>query len=172
MESTLDILLAHNAWATRRMLAVCEKLTAEQFHERFDIGLGSLHDTLLHIVGAMQRWSDRIAEVPLRPSPEAEKRPRTPRELLAMLDEASQALRSAAEGASATGEGLAARFAVTFGGHEPLVFTRGAALVHVTTHGMHHRAQALNMLRRLGVSDLVDEIDALDWELAEGPQAA
>ena len=32
--------------------------------------------------------------------------------------------------------------------------TRGAVLAHVVTHGMHHRAQCLNMLRRLGVRPL------------------
>jgi uncharacterized damage-inducible protein DinB len=33
-------------------------------------------------------------------------------------------------------------------------FTRGAVLVQVSTHAMHHRAQCLNMLRHLGVSPL------------------
>ena len=36
----------------------------------------------------------------------------------------------------------------------------------VATHGMHHRAQCLNMLRQLaapGVSDRLPEIDVLDW---------
>ncbi len=44
-------------------------------------------------------------------------------------------------------------------------FALGAALVHVTTHGMHHRAQCLNMLRHLsapGISDRLPEIDPLD----------
>jgi uncharacterized damage-inducible protein DinB len=41
-------------------------------------------------------------------------------------------------------------------------------LVHVTTHGMHHRAQCLNMLRHLavpGVSDRLPEIDVLEWQI-------
>jgi uncharacterized damage-inducible protein DinB len=33
-------------------------------------------------------------------------------------------------------------------------FPRVGVLVHVTTHGMHHRAQCLNMLRHLGVTPL------------------
>jgi uncharacterized damage-inducible protein DinB len=33
-------------------------------------------------------------------------------------------------------------------------FARAAVLAHVTTHGMHHRAQCLNILRRLGVTPL------------------
>jgi uncharacterized damage-inducible protein DinB len=40
-------------------------------------------------------------------------------------------------------------------------------LAHVTTHGMHHRAQCLNMLRRLevaGLSDNLPELDVLEWQ--------
>jgi uncharacterized damage-inducible protein DinB len=33
-------------------------------------------------------------------------------------------------------------------------FTRGVVITHVATHGMHHRAQCLNMLKHLGVSPL------------------
>jgi uncharacterized damage-inducible protein DinB len=43
--------------------------------------------------------------------------------------------------------------------------------VHVTTHGMHHRAQCLNVLRRLevpGVSDRLPDLDALEWQLKGG----
>ena len=32
--------------------------------------------------------------------------------------------------------------------------TRAAVLAHVATHGTHHRAQCLNMLRHLGVQPL------------------
>jgi uncharacterized damage-inducible protein DinB len=46
----LDILLAHNLWATRQLLGACSKLTSEQFHRRFDIGNGSLHDAATHML--------------------------------------------------------------------------------------------------------------------------
>jgi DNA-binding FadR family transcriptional regulator len=39
----------------------------------------------------------------------------------------------------------------------------GGAIVHIVTHGMHHRAQLLYMLRLLGVQNLI-EGDALSWE--------
>jgi uncharacterized damage-inducible protein DinB len=32
--------------------------------------------------------------------------------------------------------------------------TRAAVFAQITTHGMHHRAQCLNMLRQLGVTPL------------------
>ena len=39
----------------------------------------------------------------------------------------------------------------------------GTAIAHVITHSAHHRAQALNMLRRIGVSSL-PECDPFSWE--------
>jgi uncharacterized damage-inducible protein DinB len=162
----LDILLRHDAWATREVLRACTTLTDEQWHRRFEIGLGSLHDTLTHVIGAMRRWADRIDGPPteLRPSIEGDAR-RTPSELLALLDAFAVELAASAERARA--RGLGTEFAVTLAGQTHR-FTLGAALVHVTTHGMHHRAQCLNMLRHLGVpgvSDRLPEIDPLDWQL-------
>jgi uncharacterized damage-inducible protein DinB len=46
-------------------------------------------------------------------------------------------------------------------------FTAAAAMVHVLTHGHYHRAQCLNMLRRLnvpGVSDKIPDLDVIDWQ--------
>ena len=165
-DDPLDILLRHDAWATREVLRACAGLTDEQWRRRFEIGLGSLHDTLTHVVGAMRRWADRIDGPPteLRPSIEGDSR-RTPPELLALLDASAAELAASAERARA--RGLGTEFDVTLAGRTHR-FTLGAALVHVTTHGMHHRAQCLNMLRHLGVpgvSDRLPEIDPLDWQV-------
>ena len=162
----LDILLRHDAWATREVLRACSGLTDEQWHRRFEIGPGSLHDALTHVVGAMLRWADRIDGPPteLRPSIEGIAR-RTPAELLALLEAAESGLAASADRARA--RGLGTEFDVTLAGKTHR-FTLGAALVHVTTHGMHHRAQCLNMLRHLGapgISDRLPEIDPLDWQL-------
>lgn len=45
----------------------------------------------------------------------------------------------------------------------PTERTYGGAIAHVVTHSMHHRAQLLYLLRRLGVQDL-PEGDVLSWE--------
>ncbi len=49
----LTILLLHDRWATGQVLEACEGLPEEAFHRRFEIGPGSLHDALTHIVGTM-----------------------------------------------------------------------------------------------------------------------
>lgn len=163
----LDIMLEHNAWATREILRACLALDGDAWTRRFDIGPGSLHDTLTHVVGAMLRWADRIEGPPRVLRPEIENGTlRTPAELMALLDEAASDLSRAAN--IARQRGLATECDLTFGGRT-YRFTFGAMLVHVATHGMHHRAQCLNMLRGLGipgVSDRLPEIDALDWQLA------
>lgn len=57
----IDIMLAHNEWATRNVLEACAKLTPEQFHKTFEIGPGTLHNATLHIVGAMRTWTQTLA---------------------------------------------------------------------------------------------------------------
>ena len=160
----------HNAWATRVLLERCRALSAEEFSQPFPIGPGNLHDTLLHIIAAMGRWSDRIADRPVRPPPAPAGGRLTPDELLALLSRAADDLEAVATGVYARDLGGEMMSFSDPAGGEPFRFRRAAALVHVTTHGMHHRAQALNMLRRLGV-DPLPEIDAIDWELAEGAAA-
>ncbi|MCE2883256.1 MAG: DinB family protein [Planctomycetaceae bacterium] len=164
--------LEHNAWATREVLRACAALDDEAWHRRFEIGPGSLHDTLTHIVGAMFRWADRIDGPPraVRPSIEDGSR-RTPAELLALLDLAAADL--AASATRARSRGLSTMLEVTLGG-TPYCFSLGAMLMHVATHGVHHRAQCLNMLRRLGVqgvSDRLPDIDLLEWEATRGGPA-
>lgn len=161
----LWIALDHDAWATREVLRACAALDDHQWHRRFEIGPGSLHDTLTHIVGAMFRWADRIAAPPraVRPSIEDGSH-RTPAELGSLLAAAAADL--AASAADARARGLDTMCDVMLGSvaHH---FTLGSMLVHVTTHGMHHRGQCLNMLRQLaapGISDRLPEIDVLEWE--------
>jgi len=168
-DNLLEMSLEHNAWATREVLRACAKLGDEAWHRRFEIGPGSLHDTLTHVVGAMFRWADRIDGPPrvMRPSIEDGSR-RTPAEVLALLDGAAADLMASA--ARARERGLSTVLDVTVGGSS-YRFTLGAMLLHVTTHGVHHRAQCLNMLRHLGaagVSDRILEIDALDWAATRG----
>lgn len=108
----------------------------------------------------MFRWSDRIAGRPVRESIERVPQPRTPGELLELLEQAHRELEDVALRVERDGrhdEPMQAEF-------RPEHFTRGTAIVHVLTHGMHHRAQALNMLRRLGVADL-PALDAIEWEV-------
>lgn len=155
-----DRLLQHNTWATQALLERCRSLTPEQFQQRHDIGPGSLHDTLRHIIAAMLRWADRLADRPVRESIEKHPQPRTPDELLVLLDQAGRELAEVVSRIDREGRHDEMMQAESI----PERFTRGPAVVHVLTHGVHHRAQALNMLRRLGVTDLPG-VGAIGWEV-------
>lgn len=170
----LTILLAHDHWSTRRVLEVCRELSTEQFHQRFDVGLGSLHEILTHVVGAMRRWADRLERRPVRAAIDnpprnagmpSEYRVRTPDQIIVLLDEAAAELASLAaryERAGAGEGGLATEIEFMLDGVR-VRSTRGAGLVHVTTHGSHHRAQCLNLLRRSGLTRL-PELTVVDWQ--------
>ncbi|MFT3683717.1 MAG: DinB family protein [Phycisphaerales bacterium] len=168
----LDVLLRHDHWGTRRVLEVCGELAPEQFQRRFDMGPGSLHETLTHVVGAMRRWCDRLLQRPIRPAVDnpprnvgmpSDYRVRTPGEIIALLDEAGAELVSIAADVRRPG-GLGLESEITFAlDGTTYRTTRGAAFVHVTTHGTHHRAQCLNMLRQLGVTRL-PELTVIDWQ--------
>ncbi|HEX2839493.1 MAG TPA: DinB family protein [Phycisphaerales bacterium] len=114
----LSALLAHNVWATRLILEKCRSLTDEQFRRPFPIGPadhGGLHAILTHIVGAMRRWADRIAQRPLRAPLEhwrpgyQPRAPYTPDELLALLEDAHTDLTQVIANVLAHGEPALAR---------------------------------------------------------------
>jgi uncharacterized damage-inducible protein DinB len=176
----LEILLRHDHWATARVLAFCSELPRAVLHQRIDLGPGSLHDTVTHIIGAMLRWADRIDGRPLRPSIERPDggtfavgaaggmRPAVPSrsvgELSRLLDEAAADLAGVA--ARARVRGLGTPFTVAFG-DKTYTFSPAAALCHVLTHGTHHRAQCMFMLRMAGAPAFareVPEIGVADWQ--------
>src|SRR5688572_11987478 len=156
----------HNAWATRALLDVCRSLTEGQFHRRFGIGCGTLHDTFAHIIGAMDRWADRIGATPLSPSPEGSGKFGID-ELCAMLDRAAEKLEAVARRIIDENRLDEVMEFPAGEGRPPYRFHRSTAMVHVTTHGMHHRAQIFNMLRQLGVKQTMDG-DPVEWELMSG----
>jgi uncharacterized damage-inducible protein DinB len=145
----LKILLAHDRWATDQLLDACAKLSPDAFHQTFDIGPGSLHNTLTHMVSAMRTWTDTLTGSEPRPRPDADGQRRTPDQIRALhvesCDELASEVRRRPLGGMCTRQLRSGR---------TVTLTRAEVITHVTTHGMHHRAQCLNMLRRLGVDPL------------------
>lgn len=167
MELTSDplvVLLRHDRWATARVIEGCAGVNAEEWRRGFDMGLGTLEATLTHMVAAQRRWADRIAERELRPMLEVPAGGLTAAEVAELHAEAADDLERVA--AAAREQGLERQVTVRFG-RVDYVFTKGVALVHAATHGMHHRAQCLNMLRRLGRTELegnLPHVGAVDWQ--------
>lgn len=156
MSNPLDILLAHDHWATGQIIQACTALPADKFHQKFEMGPGSLHATIAHILGAMQGWIDMLAQREQRPRLDASGVNYSPDQLRTALDELA-----AERDTLARARPLDEMVSRERGG-KVYSFTRGAVLTHVTTHAMHHRAQCLNMLRQLGVNPLPPS-SVLEW---------
>jgi len=154
----LDRLLQHDAWTTRQLLVRASELSDEQLDREFEMGHRTLRRTFAHVIGNMECWYDLMAGVTQRPrsagAPSVES-------MLTRLDIVAEQL-------LALGRQIVAQrreddcFSDVLD-TPPQAKTFGGGLVHVATHGMHHRAQCLYMLRRLGMPDL-PEGDALSWE--------
>jgi uncharacterized damage-inducible protein DinB len=157
----LEILLQHDRWATRQILDACARLTPEQFHQPFEMGPGSLHNTTSHILGAMWTWTRTLAGestiTPTRIDQDGQRR--TVAELIPLLDEYASNLV-----AEARRRPLDETVSRTLRNGRQYDGTRTAVLAHVVTHGMHHRAQCLNMLRHLGVTPLPPS-SVTEWDL-------
>jgi uncharacterized damage-inducible protein DinB len=144
-----QVLLSLDRWATAQMLDACGRLGEEQFHQRFEMGPGSLHDAMTHVISAMRAWTESLAGLESGPRLQDDGRRRTAGELRALHDEASAKF-AAEVGRRPVGEKVMRR---TRDGRV-IELTRGAVLAQVVSHGVHHRAQCLNMLRQLGVTPL------------------
>ncbi|MCH7799208.1 MAG: DinB family protein [Planctomycetes bacterium] len=141
--TTLRGLFLHNDWARDRLLEAARSLSDEQFDQPIEMGPGSLRATLEHLCRTERWWLDRwqgTADPPAEPEPGlpvaelhdrfraiAEER----NEFLDDRDEAEQLVCTTETGRTMT-------------------LALSDMVLHVCNHGFHHRAQALNMLRRLG----------------------
>ncbi len=143
MLTTLRGLFLHNDWARDRILDAAKSLADDQLDEPVEMGPGSLRATLEHLCRAERWWLDRwqgTADPPAEPEPglpvaELHDRFRAiageRNDFLDDRDEAEQLVCTTETGRTMT-------------------FALSDMVLHVCNHGTHHRAQALNMLRRLG----------------------
>ncbi|MFK7959950.1 MAG: DinB family protein, partial [Phycisphaerales bacterium] len=96
----LIILLQHDRWASDALLDACEPLSDEQMQQSFEMGLGTLRATLVHMLGAMQGWGDLLAGRERRPFLEEGTCSRT--EMRTMLHELADDLEQSAGAAPLT----------------------------------------------------------------------
>ncbi len=153
----VEVMIAHDRWANALMYDACRALSAEAFEQRFEMGCGSLHDNLLHNLGAMRGWTDVLNEAPARPRLEGEGM---------SIDQIVELHESVtADFETAVFRRPSDTIIHRQRGEETYVFSVGGILSDVMTHSMHHRAQCLNMLRHLGVKELPMS-SVMEWMLS------
>ena len=157
----LDRLVDHDHWATSQLLEACRGLSDAQLDRPFDVGLGSLRDTFDHLIFNIDYWTAAMAGQPLA----AERDARS----IAVLRERHERAH-AAYAALARRVRDEQRLNDTFTHHGDESLTFGTGILHLPIHNAEHRAEALHMLQRLGVSDL-PEVDPALWEYLTQTQA-
>ena len=161
----LDRFLEHDAWTTRQLLLCCRGLSDEQLDREFDIGQRTVRATLLHIIRNVEVWSDLMSDQPVRADQGVRPQGRSVAVLITRLDRAAADLGRVSRAVAQRGE-WDERWVDRLDS-PPAEKTYGGGIAHVITHSMHHRAQLLYMLRRLGVEGL-PEGDVLSWEQQAG----
>jgi uncharacterized damage-inducible protein DinB len=149
-------------WVTDVVLELARPLANEELDRSFEMGMGSLRKNLRHMIEAEQWWYRNWTE---GPSPF----PKLPETL--SIDELSETWREATRRRDAwlsqQSVGDLAK-SVTAAPAGVLIQIRvGESFLQLCGHGTHHRAQAINMLRQIGLKP--PSIDYVVW--LRGPGA-
>ena len=155
----LDRLLGHDRWTTTQLLERCRELRAEQWTQPFDLGHQTLVATFQHMIGNVRVWTDLMTERPIQPSSD---------EALITVDLLLAAWQRAYTDFATLARRIAdeSRWDATYVDvlDDPLrAKSYGGTIAHVITHNMHHRAEIIHMLTRLGLQNVLER-DVLSWE--------
>ncbi len=161
-DTIIDELYRYNAWANHKVLGSCDSLSDSQLDERREMGFGSLRQTLFHILEAERLWLERWMGMDLRPiTIDAGGMP-----LDRMADELARVDRQRETLIDNERTGCWARTCAYRNSQgESHSNSLIDLLIHVANHGIHHRAQAMNFLKRHGRT-VPGGIDYLFFRLA------
>lgn len=149
----LDRLLGHDRWATERLLARCASLSDEQLDARFDIGLGSVRATFVHMIANSEAWTAAMKETPYAWPTESA----GVASLIGWYAAAHESFASFARDCVASG-----RLDEAFTDHWGEQMTFSGAILHVVLHNEGHRNEIVHMLLRLGCGEI--EVDHALWD--------
>jgi uncharacterized damage-inducible protein DinB len=145
MSESLVEMFRHNVWANQFLFDACEGLSDAQLDATVSGTFGSIRDTLIHIVGAQERYVAALAET----GPVSTIREREP--FLGLAD-----LRA---GARTSGDALIELAARAQSGATVTTTWRGEGhtlpvwllFVQAINHATEHRAQVAAILTQLGI---------------------
>src|SRR5690242_11505704 len=130
----LDRYLGYEAWTLRYFINRCHEISPAQMQQTFDIGPGSIHITLHHIISNIEVWTDLMREIPVHEVPPL------PDRLDATLERFDAAIADFIDCARALA--AANRLDATYIDvldNPPRPKTFGGTILHVLTHTTVHR---------------------------------
>lgn len=162
MQHILDDLESYNEWATEKIFRLCEGLTDDELDQSREMGFGSLRATLFHIYAAEQIWLERWQSQPWR-SFQTDPEGMSPSTIRSRLRDTAKLRREVIDKHRAEQW----QTVISFQDSKQTPFERRllGLLLHVAVHGIHHRAQALHFLKRLGRT-IPGGIDYIFYRLA------
>jgi len=143
----VERMFRYSDWANGRLLEAASALNDEQLDRAMEIGLGSLRATLKHIYDGERVWLARWQGHSETPWPSYEVRP-----AVAALAGEFKKTAGEREAFLRTVTQADLERVVTYRDSKGSLFaaTLGDMILQTINHSAHHRAQAVNMLRRLG----------------------
>lgn len=164
--STVRRLLSYSDWANRAVLDQAKGLTEAQLDKPFEIGRGTLRKLLLHIYAGeyvwLQRWQEH-ADTPWIDETE----PASVASILERFEAAWTEREAFFEGLDPERLERPVRYRDSLGDY--FQARLGDMLMQGIVHSVHHRAQAVNVLRRLGAAP--PELDYMMWMRQPAPEA-
>lgn len=143
----IKMLHAYNAWASSRVFDAAATLSAQDYTHALGTGHGSIHGTLVHMVGAEKRWLSRWVD---RPEPSIV----TPLDIPTL-----EALHSLWESVgyetarflgTLTDRKLQEKVTATTPEGSPFTITLQQSIQHVVDHSSYHRGQVAALMRQVG----------------------
>ena len=144
--SDLQRLYDYNYWANNKLFGVVSQLTPEQFTGEVAGSLGSVRNTLVHIMSAEWGWLDRAGGPKRGEKLKADDFP-TVDSVLQTWDRVEGLMREFLSGLA--DEDLSRNIEFTIGGPTESL-PLGDMLHHAAIHAVHHRGQVALLLRTLG----------------------
>lgn len=143
---TLQSFLRYSDWANGEILRAASKLSDAQLDQPFDMGPGTLRKTLMHIHDGEAVWLARWQGKTETPWPSEQKL-----NTATMTEGFSKTWRQRDAFLGTLKDSDLAKV-VTYRDSKGSLFnaTLGDMIMQGFTHSTHHRAQAVNMLRRVG----------------------
>ena len=152
----VDRMLAHDYWTTSQLLLACESLSDTLLDREFEIDHLSLRKTFIHLIQNIETWTDLLFERPVQKR-SGDAIP----QLLVRLNTISPEFIQFSQ-KIVREQKYNDRF-LDILDQPPQLKTFGGVIGHVITHNMHHRAQIMFLMEKIGIKDHI-EGDLLSWE--------
>ena len=156
----LDRLLGHDYETTRDLLLICRNYDDALLDQEINAGWRTLRRTFDHMIGNIEVWTDLMMERPIQNT----FRGISVDDLLERLDTSYAEFADFAQWVEREGR-LDDMFTDVLD-KPPTQKSLGGAIGHVITHNMHHRAELLHMMQRLGIENL-PEGDLMGWDMRQ-----